>query len=43
MEYLFNKDMSEIIASYDMDSKKYKVVQIVYKQMLGEEVLTEDE
>lgn len=42
MEYLFNKDMSEIIASYDMDSKEYKVVQIVYKQMLGEDVLLED-
>lgn len=43
MEYLFDKNISEIIASYDMDGEEYKAVQIVYKQMLGEDVLMEDE
>ncbi len=43
MECLFDKDMSEIIASYDMNGEEYKAVQIVYKQMLGEDVLMEDE
>lgn len=37
MEFLFDKNMSEIFASYDMDSEEYKAVQIFYKQMRGEE------
>lgn len=37
MEFLFDKNMSEIFASYDMDSEEYKAVQILYKQMRGEE------
>lgn len=43
MKYLFDKDMSEIVASYDMDDDEYKAVQIIYKQMLGEEILIDDE
>ncbi len=43
MEYLFNRDLSKIVAAYDMDDDEYKAVQIVYKQMLGEEVLVEDD
>lgn len=43
MKYLFDKDMNKIIASYDMDDDEYKTVQIVYKQMLGEDVQIEDE
>ena len=38
MEYLFDKSLSKIVASYNMDSDEYKAVQIYYKQMLGEEV-----
>lgn len=42
-KYLFDKSMSEIVASYDMDSEEYKAVQIIYKQMLGEDVVLESE
>lgn len=41
MYYLFDKDVSKIIAVYDMDSDEYKAVQVLYKHMLGESVLTE--
>ena len=34
-KYLFDKSLSKIVASYDMDSEEYKTVQIIYKQMLG--------
>lgn len=40
--YLFDKDMNNIVASYDMDEDEYKTVQVVYKQMLGEDVRVED-
>lgn len=43
MEFLFDKNMSEIFASYDMDSEEYKAVQILYKQMRGEDVLPEED
>ena len=43
MKYLFDKDMNKIVASYDMDDDEYKTVQIVYKQMLGEDVQIEGE
>ena len=43
MKYLFDKDMNKIVASYDMDDDEYKTVQIVYKQMLGEDVQIESE
>ena len=33
----------KIVASYDMDDDEYKTVQIVYKQMLGEDVQIEGE
>ncbi len=42
MKYLFDKDIKKIVASYDMDDDEYKAVQIVYKQMLGEDVQIED-
>lgn len=41
MYYLFDKDVSKIIAVYDMDSDEYKAVQVLHKHMLGESVLTE--
>jgi len=43
MKYILDKDMSKIVASYDMDNDEYKAVQIIYKQMVGEEDLTESE
>lgn len=43
MMYLFDKNMNQIVASYDMDSEEYKAVQIIYRQMLGEDVLIENE
>lgn len=43
MKYLFDKSLSKIVASYDMDSEEYKTVQVLYKQMLGEDVLMESE
>lgn len=36
--YLFDKNMSGIVASYDMDSEEYKAVQLLYSHMLGEDV-----
>lgn len=42
-KYLFDKSLSKIVASYDMDSEEYKAVQIIYKQMLGEDVVLESE
>ena len=42
-KYLFDKSLSKIVASYDMDSEEYKTVQIIYKQMLGEDVVLESE
>lgn len=41
MEFLFDKDFTKILASYDMDGDEYKAVQIVYKLMLGEDNIDE--
>ncbi|MDY5598922.1 MAG: hypothetical protein SPF66_04395 [Bacteroidaceae bacterium] len=43
MKYLFDKSLSKIVTSYDMDCEEYKAVQIIYKQMLGEDVVLESE
>lgn len=43
MEYLFDKDISKVVAAYDMDGSDYKAVQTLYKQMLGEDAVTEDD
>lgn len=37
MHFLFNKDLDKVIMVYDMSSNEYKVVQFLYKQMLGDE------
>ena len=42
-KYLFDKSLSKIVASYDMDSEEYKAEQIIYKKMLGEDVVLESE
>lgn len=34
MEYLFDKDLSKIVARYDMEGDEFKTVQNAYKQML---------
>lgn len=41
MKYLFDKGMNRIVSSYDMETEEYKAVQIVYKQMLGEDIFIE--
>lgn len=41
MKYLFDKDLSKIVASYDMDGYEYKAVQNAYGQMLGEDAQIE--
>lgn len=41
-EFLLDKDITKIIASYDMDSEEYMAVQLLYKQMLGEDTMVED-
>lgn len=43
MKYLFDKSLSKIVASYDMDNEEYKTVQVIYKQMFGEDVVLENE
>ncbi len=43
MKYLFDRNINKIVASYDMDDDEYKAVQIVYKQMLGEDIQIEDD
>ena len=43
IKYMFDRDINKIVASYDMDDEEYKAVQIVYKQMLGEDVQIDDD
>lgn len=43
MKYLFDRDINKIVASYNMDDEEYKAVQIVYNQMLGEDVQIDDD
>lgn len=40
--FIFNKDMSHIIAVYDIDGKEFKAVQTAYKQMKGESTMTDN-
>lgn len=42
IEVLFDKDINNIVALRDMDDDEYKAVQLLYKQMLGEDVQIED-
>lgn len=41
--FLFDKDISQIVKAYDCDKSDYKNVQLLYKYMRGEDILTEDE
>ena len=43
MKFLFDKEIEKIVAKYDMDDNEYKAVQILYKQMLGEDTQIENE
>lgn len=36
-KFLFNKDLTEVVAEYDMDGEEYAAVQQLYKMMQGEE------
>ncbi|MEI3489595.1 MAG: hypothetical protein V8Q94_09710 [Bacteroides stercoris] len=38
-----DKEIEKIVARYDMDDNEYKAVQILYKQMLGEDTQIENE
>lgn len=42
MEFLFDKDMKEIVAAYDMDSEEYKAVAYLYKMMRGETSIADE-
>ena len=42
-KFLFDKDITQIVYAWDMDEDEYKAVQILFKQMRGEDVLDEDE
>ena len=42
MEFLFDKDMNEIVAAYDMDSEEYKAVIYLYKMMRGENSMADE-
>ena len=37
IKYLFDKEITKIVSAYDMDGDEYKAVQVLYKEMLGEE------
>ena len=37
MKFLLNKDLTEVIAEYDMDGNEYKSVRQVYEMMVGAE------
>ena len=41
-EFLFDKDMKEIVAAYDMDSEEYKAVAYLYKMMRGETSIADE-
>lgn len=41
IKYLFDKDINQIVGSYDMENDEYKAVQIIYKQILGENIIIE--
>lgn len=43
IKYLFDKDINQIVGSYDMENDEYKTVQIIYKQILGENIMIEQE
>lgn len=42
MEFLFDKDMKGIVATYDMDSEEYKAVTYLYKMMRGETSIADE-
>lgn len=41
-EFLFDKDMKEVIATYDMDSEEYQAVAYLYKMMRGETSMADE-
>lgn len=42
-KFLFDKDMSQIVYAWDMDEDEYKAVQVLFKQMRGEDALDVDD
>lgn len=41
-KFLFDKNLSHIVYHWDMDDAEYKMVQLIYKKMRGEDVLEEE-
>lgn len=41
-EFIFDKDMTQIITIHDMDDDEYKAVQYLYKMMRGEDTIGDD-
>ena len=42
MLYIFDKDMKQIIAAYDMDSQEFQAVNYIYKGMRGETSMADE-
>ena len=36
MMFIFDKDLTKVIAAYDMDKEEYQAVEYLYKEMRGE-------
>ncbi len=41
--FLFDKDITQIVKAYNSEESDYKAVQLLYKYMRGEDILTEEE
>lgn len=41
-EFLFDEDISRVVTVYNMDDEKYKAVQLLYRQMLDQDIKAED-
>lgn len=42
-KFLFDEDITQIVYTWDMDEDEYKTVQVIFRQMRGEDVLDENE
>lgn len=42
MMFIFDKDLTKIIAAYEMDKEEYQAVEYLYKEMRGESSMSDD-
>lgn len=42
MLFIFDKDLTKVIAAYDMDKEDYQAVEYFYKEMRGETSMSDD-